>query len=640
MPLLAWNTFRDRWPVFAGAILTVCLGVALVQSSLLALAAAATAPVPSGLAPQEALALRGAYDGASTLLGLVLALAAFVAVFIVGSTFGFTVAQRRRELALLRLIGAGPGQVRSLLLGEAVLLGAVGSALGAALGLPVARLQVWMLVGLDLAPQGFTAPWRWWVLAVSPGAGVLIAVLGVLAASRGASRVRPLEALRESGRAARVMTAPRWALGLLSTAGGAVLFALFPAGGAALPVWFVQLTPFLVSVPLVIGFSALAPLIVPSASRPAGLLLRGPLGELALSDLRADPRRSAATAAPVMVLVAFTVGIGGTLASVGEAARQEALHTVQGDLLVTADRPAAAGMAAVDGVSAVSAEAAVMLEFRFAEYGEEWYEANEGLVVDPAAYAATHEAATVAGDLADLSGAAVAVGPGAASQQDRQVGDTLSIRLGGELREVRIAALLPATVSGPAVLLSPDLAPPDAGPWRHVVRLADGADADAVAERLGAFGAVSTVEQWIGETAAASERLTLDIMFVLLGLTMLYTVIAMVNAVVIAASNRGREFAAARVTGFSRAQVVRSAFWESQVAVLVGVLLGGVAAAASILGVAVALHRLTGLTVVAVPWPLLIGLALGAAVVTGAAGVVTTLSATRTPPIRLVAARE
>jgi putative ABC transport system permease protein len=640
MTLLAWNTFRDRWPVFTGAILTVCLGVALVQSSLLALVAAATAPIPPGLAREEALALRGAYDGASTLLSLALALSAFVAVFIVGSTFGFTVAQRRRELALLRLIGAGRGQVRSLLLGEAVLLGLIGSATGAALGLPVSRLQVWTLVELDLAPPGFTVPWRWWALAVSLGAGVLIAVLGVLTASRQASRVRPVEALREGGEAARVMTASRWALGLLFTAGGAVLFALFPAGEAALPVWFVQITPFLVSVPLVIGFSALSPLIVPPAGRLLGLVLRGPLGDLALSNLRSDARRSASTAAPVMVLFAFAAAIGGTLASVGEAARQEQLHTVQGDLLVTADRPAAAEMTAVAGVASVSAEATVLFEFRFTEYGEVWYEANHGLVADPAAYTATHDVAPVAGDLADLTGPAIALGPGAASAQDWQVGDTVAIRLGGEEREVRVAALLPATVSGPTALLSPDLAPADAGPWRHVVRLADGADAGEAAASLGAFGTVSTVEQWIGETAAEEERLTLDIMVVLLGMTMLYTVIAMVNAVVIAASNRRREFAAARVTGLSRGQVVRAAFWESQAVVLVGLLLGGVAAAGSVLGASTALHRLTGLTVVGVPWPLLIGLALGAAVVTGATSVATTLSATRTPPIRLVAARE
>ncbi|SDL33221.1 putative ABC transport system permease protein [Glycomyces sambucus] len=640
MLLLAWNTFRERWQVFAGAILTVCLGVALVQSSLLALVAAATAPIPAGLAPEAALALQGAYDGALTLLSMVLALAAFVAVFIVASTFGFTVAQRRRELALLRLTGASRGQVRSLLTGEAVLLGLAGSVLGIALGLPLARFQTWLLVRLDFAPAGFAAPWRPWVVAVSLGTGVLIAVLGVLAASRRAAAIRPQEALREDAGAAQVMTVSRWVLGLVFTAGAVVLFVLFPAGDAAMPVWFVQLTPFLVTVPLVVGFAALAPLIVPLAAGLLGLVCRGALGELALANLRSDARRSAATAAPVMVLFAFTAGIGGTLATVGEAGRQELHATVDGDFAVAADRDATAAIAGIDGVAAVSAETEAMFELAFAEAGASWYVAGLGTVVDPDAYVATHDIAPVAGDLADLSGASVAVSPSEDYERDWRVGDTLRMRLGGEEFDVRVAALLPPTVAGPHYLLSPDLLPEGAASWNHVVRLADGADRDAVAASLNEIGTVSTVDGWIAASAAADERLTRDIMIVLLGMTMLYTAIAIVNAVVIAASNRRREFAAARVTGLGRGQVVWLAFLESQAVVAIGLVLGALAAAGSVLGAAVALRHLVGITAVSVQWSLLVGLAVGAAVIVGATSLVTALSATRTPPIRLVASRE
>ncbi|MEV3938433.1 FtsX-like permease family protein [Glycomyces sp. NPDC049804] len=189
-------------------------------------------------------------------------------------------------------------------------------------------------------------------------------------------------------------------------------------------------------------------------------------------------------------------------------------------------------------------------------------------------------------------------------------------------------------------LLSPDLVSAEAGPWRQVMRIADGADEAAVAAALGSFGEVSTVERWVRATAAEDDRLTRNLMVMLLGLTMVYTVIAMVNAVVIAASNRRREFAAARVTGLSRAQVVRAAFGESQAVVAVGLLLGGAAAAASVLGVSTALRNLNGLSVVDVQWPLLAGLALGPAVVNGATAVVAVLSATRTPPVRLAASRE
>src|SRR5260370_5537819 len=64
------------------------------------------------------------------------AVSAFVAVFVVASTFGFAVTQRRRELALLRLAGATPAQVRRMLLAEALITGLAAGAAGAAAAPP------------------------------------------------------------------------------------------------------------------------------------------------------------------------------------------------------------------------------------------------------------------------------------------------------------------------------------------------------------------------------------------------------------------------------------------------------------------------------------------------------------------------
>jgi putative ABC transport system permease protein len=114
----------------------------------------------------------------------------------------------------------------------------------------------------------------------------------------------------------------------------------------------------------------------------------------------------------------------------------------------------------------------------------------------------------------------------------------------------------------------------------------------------------------------------------------------MVNAVVIAASDRRAEFATARVTGLTRGQVFRMALGESVAVVVIGLLLGGLAAAGTVLGVAAGVHDVVGVTIVSVPWALLGALALGTSVVVGAATLLTTVSATRTPPIRLVTSGE
>ncbi|HTF09425.1 MAG TPA: ABC transporter permease, partial [Asanoa sp.] len=463
---MSWSTFRDRWQVFVGAILSVCLGVALVQSSLLTLVSAATASVPPGLPPEQERAIRDGYVGAISLLGMTLGLAVFVAVFVVSSTFAFTVAQRRRDLALLRLTGAGRRQVRTLLVGEALLLGVLGSAFGVLAGLPVMRLQGAMLDSFGFVPPGFTGQWRSWILGVSAGVGIGVAVLGVLAASRRAAKVRPLEALRDVGAATRVMTASRWVVGAIFFAGSIAMLVLVATvgGEAALPL------SICASFTLVTAFAAVAPLIVPLVAVPFGLLFRGRLGVLAHANLRTGVRRSASTAAPIMVLVAFVVGMAGTTGTMTEAGRQEISRDLRADLVLTTDRPVRDQVAAVPGVEAVSEEAQVSFDLGQDE-GEDGlvFEPTNGLAVDPAGYAATHRMVVTAGDLADLHGASVAVSP--SESGGWRVGDMMPVRLDGGPDQLRVVALLPETVAGPYILLSPDLMRD--GPRRYVVRAAD-----------------------------------------------------------------------------------------------------------------------------------------------------------------------
>ena len=230
---LSWSTFTERWPLFIGAALTVCLGVALVQSSLLVLISAATLHVPAGLSASDATRFTEGASVAVTVSALTLGFSAFLAVFIVSSTFAFTVAQRRRDLALLRLTGGDRGQLHRLLLGEAVLLGLAGTAVGVPAGLATMSFQARLLSALGFVPAGFTAKWRTWILGVSVGVGLGVALAGVLVAARRAAQVRPLEALRDTGEAARVMTAGRWMIGILFAAGAIALIVLAPIGGAA-----------------------------------------------------------------------------------------------------------------------------------------------------------------------------------------------------------------------------------------------------------------------------------------------------------------------------------------------------------------------------------------------------------------------
>lgn len=120
--------------------------------------------------------------------------------------------------------------------------------------------------------------WRWWIVLVSRGTGTLLAVLGVLAASRQAAAVRPLEALRDSGQAMRVRAVSRRPVGLVVTIAGVFPRLFFPGGDAAPPPHFVQVTPLLVTASLMIGPTAWAPIIAPLAADLFSRVFRRPLG--------------------------------------------------------------------------------------------------------------------------------------------------------------------------------------------------------------------------------------------------------------------------------------------------------------------------------------------------------------------------
>jgi putative ABC transport system permease protein len=633
---LSWSTFLDRWQVFVGAIITVALGVALVQSSLLTLISAATAKVPAGLSVTETQRARDGYGAAAALLGNTLGLGTFVAVFIVSSTFAFTVVQRRRELALLRLVGASRRQVRRLLFGEALLLGLIGSGLGVLTGLPVLRLQAWMLCRFDLVPAGFSSTWRPWIVAVSVGTGVVIAVGGVAVASGRAARVRPVAALREAGGDTRVMTVPRWLLGGVFLAGGIAMLILITAVGGDAAVALALCSCMV----LVVAVAAFTPLLLPVASWLPRLFATGPLGRLAHANLRAGTRRSATTAAPVIVLFAFVVGMAGSLDTLGAATRHQTSQALRGDLIVTANQEITPRLAAVDGVAVVSEEVPVSFGLGSVDDGKIEYDSSDGLSVSPAAYTRTHRLDVTAGDLADLRGDTVAV-----IGSHWHVGAMLRTKIAGQLRPLRVVARLPATIDGPEFLLPPGLGVERGDARRYTIEVTPGAAPAAVADRLRAAGlgsgaTVDTAADWVRHDAADQQRVNVDVMIALLGMAMVYTVIAMVNAVVIAAADRRGDFATARVSGLTRGQVVRMALWESAAVVGVGLFLGALTASATIVSLTLAVRNMIGQTVLSIPWPLVVAVALGSFVVVGATTVITALTATRVPAVRLLGTRE
>lgn len=637
---LSWNTFRERWQLFLGSILTVGIGVALVQSSLLVLVAAATYAPPASLSTLERAQLWDDSTVAIPVIGLTLALALFLTVFIISSTFAFTVAQRRKELALLRLVGGSRAQLRRLLLSEATILGLIGTALGVPLGIAVMQLQSGLLVSFDFLPEDFRPQWKWWVLAVSVGIGLVVALGGVLAASRRAGRVRPLDALRGSGDEARVMTPARWFFGVLFLVAATILIivaqSLDPSG--AMPVLM------LVALTASIGLSALSPLVVPVFGWIAGLLVRNnPIGTLAAANVRDGVRRNAATASPLIMLVGLVIGLLSTSLALTTASESTLRHDTAADLVATSAADDARRISEVSGVQDTSVEVDVPLVMTNAKHEDDALggdlQSGDARVVRPDSYRNMHSIQEVAGSLDALHGRAVALGPGRSGELGFSLGDTVDLTIGDRNLQLPVVAVMPMTpYGGPDLLLPEGLTPErvlaDASATTFV-STTPGSDSGAIGADIRALapGTATGVDAWAQNHAAEQQHTQLRIFTVILGMASLYALFSVINAVVIAAASRRSEFAAARLTGLTRRQTVWMAVIESEAVAAIGITLGGVAAAGTILGMGGALQRMTGSGVVELPWATIGGLVTGAFIVVGLTSVLTARAATRTNPI-------
>src|SRR5262249_21549608 len=219
---------------------------------------------------------------AVALLGVTSGLAGFVAIFVVAGTFAYAVAARRRELGLLRTVGATPRQARRLGRGGAAGAGVAAALAGGALAIVSAGPFARWLARAGFAPHDFTAHFILWPLAAASGAGLLIALAGAFVAARRAGRVRPAEALREAAVDHGTMPLTRWLAGLAALGGSVPLFGVLAAAHSVDQAALILPNTML----LVAGFALLAP--------PAGgWAARGPGGGGGGAGGAARPHRHA-----------------------------------------------------------------------------------------------------------------------------------------------------------------------------------------------------------------------------------------------------------------------------------------------------------------------------------------------------------
>jgi putative ABC transport system permease protein len=500
-------------------------------------------------------------------------------IFVVAGTIGLSIRGRRRELALLRATGATPGQLRQLLMGEAAILGLVGSVIGIPAGLLAARWMGGQLIARGLVPADF--PMAVGILAAPASALliVLLAVTAALLAARRISAIRPAEALADAAVEPTRSGKVRLGFGLASLVGAlsSSAFAVVGGGQAALAGAISML--YL----LVLGVALLAPWINSRAAKMLSPILRtvwGNSGYLATRNLAANARGMAT----VLTALVLSVGFGGSVWFLQDNLERQTVHQLHDGTLAQYALTSSTGLpddaaAKVRTVPGVEAATGVRHTSVIVKVFED-AEVVPAQAMDPRDAGKTADLQVKEGDLAKLGPDSVAVSEVRASSQGWKLGETVEVWLAdGTPKHLKIAAIYSRGLGfGDFVL---DRATVGHAPDQVLIRTSGSQAqlAEATASIPGAtLVPVSELTAQTGKDLAISAWLNKLLIGVMIG----YAALAAANTMVMAALARRREVAVLRLTGVTTRQIKRMVNAEQAALLGVALVIGGAIAAVTL----------------------------------------------------------
>ncbi len=557
--------------------------------------------------------LRASTADLRSMAALVAALALFVAAFLSFNTLSMTLAERVRELGLLRAAGASRGQVGRIVVVQAVVLAVVGSGLGLVWGVGLGAIVVaWVraLTPVRLDALAVDLP----IVATAAAVGLVVTVVAGLEPALRAGSVSPIEAVAARGRPALGPARLRWLVlvfGIVAVVG----WLLWPTG---------PLDPDALRALLVYALLLVVTLVSPLLLGPLGRLAGLPFAlavrleeRLARVALLRDRSRTAVTAGALMVGLAMIVALGLVAGDARRAAAAWIEGVVPGDLVLTSVRPVGLDEPAVEELRSLPAVARVspIASFDVAAFG---YRLDAAAVVG-ADLLADGRLRVVAGpDRAEAlpaidAGPAVLVPRAVADRLGLRPGDALPVSLGaGRSVELRVAAVVERSLpgrAGEAILVGWATAREVfgvEGADAFAVRLVPGARAPdrAAVEATAREYALepSSLEAIHGAISAALDR----VFGLFDGLAVVAVVVAglgIVNTLTMSVVERTREIGILRALGLTRRQMWRAILVEAGVLGLVGSFLGVVAGVgAGLLMVELARGPGNGSWPPAVPW--------------------------------------
>ncbi|GAA3864462.1 ABC transporter permease [Saccharothrix violaceirubra] len=514
----------------------------------------------------------------TTLLLAFALIALVVASMVIYNTFTILVAQRTRELALMRCVGASRGQVFRGVLAEAVVMGLAASVIGLFGGLGVSALLQKVISGFADSDGDVLLPMSPTTVLAAFGVGVIVTVLAAVLPARKATRVAPIAALREqidSGEEVsrtgllRVLSAV-----VLAIVGAGVVVvgagikgesALFVTGGG---------TMVMLLAAVVIG-----PLVVGPVNRALGVLPRlvfGVPAKLASANAGRNPKRTSATTAALMIGVTIVAMITVVANSAKETANTQIDARFPADYTVTSsvgDRPLPQDLATkLEQVSEVE-HVAPMTEV----YGEDGYFTG----VPRSALGDLVKPAVSGGSLDALGDGKIALNVEYAQQHNLAVGSTVEIKpRDGVATTLSVVALIKGQrlSDGMVTLETAARIMPDVDGYQSIlVKLKPGvADGRAAVERVTSTSPLAVLDSAAETKAQLNTQLDQVLAFVwaLIGLAVVIALFGIANTLTLSVLERTRESALLRALGLTRGQLRLMLVVESILMALMGAAVG------------------------------------------------------------------
>ncbi|MGW1531893.1 ABC transporter permease [Streptomyces aureus] len=572
-------------------------------------------------------------------------IAVLVGIFLIVNTFSMLIAQRTRELGLLRALGADRRQVRRSVLTEALLLGLVGSTLGlaAGIGLAVGLIKLMTAFGMNLKSTEMVIGWPTPVAAYVVGVGVTY-VAAYLPARRAAA-VSPMAALSDAevagvGRPLRVRAVVG---GVVGAAGAAALAGCAAATKTSTAASLLGLGVVLTLIATVIA----GPLLVRPVIRVLGgafPALFGPVGRMSQRNALRNPRRTGATAAALMVGLALVGGMSVASASMSKSFDQQIDKTLGADFVLQNANFVPFSHEVTDKIRATEGVGLVVRQ-RFTPVAIELPDGKRvettAAAYDPRLDDVAHITYAAGGTAAALGEGGIAMDVNFAKDHDVRIGSTIPVEFpAGRRTELTVGALTDQGGGGFGTqgglvfgFGTIEKYVPGGQDSALYVNAAPGTSPEKLRPRL--EKTLEPYPQVQVRDQADYKKLVHDqiavllyLVYALLGLAIVIAVLGVVNTLALSVVERTREIGLLRAIGLGRRQLRRMIRLESVVIAVFGAVLG--LALGVVWGVCVQrVLALQGMKALAIPWTTIVAVVIGSAVVGIVAALLPALRASR-----------